>query len=48
MIKPKIKLHNDKDPDRTAKGCDSTSQNQRSQLSLPVVIVQVIKIYSNL
>lgn len=47
-IKPKIKLHNYKDADRTAEGCNINSQNQRPQLCVPVVTVQVIKIYSDL
>ena len=47
-IKPKIKLHNYKNADRTAEGCNINSQNRRPHLSFPVVTVQVIKIYSNL
>lgn len=47
-LNQKIKLHNHKDADRTAEGCNINSQNQRPQLAVPVVTVQVIKIHSNI
>lgn len=44
-MKPKVKLRNYKDIDRTAEGRNINSQNQRPHLSSPAVIVQVEKKY---